>query len=504
MKLKSLIQSLSLFIALIFFSCNNEAINESETLNDSFKTTDLKAQIGVVFIVEPTGVDDTQNIKDAFSDAKLAGDGNTVQLSAGTFIISEPIVVTDFNGTFKGAGKALTTLEDADGTFPLISSGPMEGQQGFIVFYLENNDVGNLAVSDLTIHLKNKTEEFVWFDWEWHNNSNLGLRIHGKTNGLADFANSTMNVKVNSIDFIGELGGDFSSGTSLDMALFISGEYAFEFTGTTHLLKLIEEMSGNIEVTNCLFKNNRLAVNISGTSDANITVGGSPNNKNNFDNVEGAMSFWDVSGAHLELSYNNGTNITGWGIWAEQGYSAYIPADGFGPYLAEFGIPDPAYVLIEHNDFSFGNWGIIISDITNGFGDGKSLYEVVSKNKFTMTNSWSAGIFGWDADEVLVSNNRFYGEGDAGVLFGLWGGPGHDNWVMQGNNFDNFNANIASIWLGPDSNNCTVVGGDNTVNVFDQGTNNILTGVNNQGNPPGPEIMAALLAKRDLIKSMRN
>ena len=504
MKLKTIIQPLVFIVALLFFSCDNEPINESNVLNDSYSSSALKAQIGQVFKVEPTGVDDTQNIKDAFADAKLAGDGNTVQLASGTFIISEPIVVTDFNGTFKGAGKDLTTIEDADGTFPLISSGPMMGQQGFIVFYLENNGVGNLSVSDMTIHPRNKTEEAVYFEGgAWHNDSHWGLRIHGKCNGLADFANSTMNVKVNSVDFIGDL-GDFLSGTSLDIALFITGEYVYENTGTTQLLKLIEEMSGTIEVTNCSFKNNRLAVDISGTSDANITVGGSPKNGNSFDTVVGAASFWDVSGANLKISYNKGTNITDWGVYAEQGYSAYIPFDGFGPYFAEFGKPDQAYVLVEHNDFDTEDLGIIISDIATAFGDGKTLNAVVSKNKINMSNSWCAGVYGWDSDDVLVSNNKFNGIGTAGVVFGLWESGGHNNWMIQGNNFDNFTPDVASIWLGSDSNNCTVIGGDNTVNVFDQGTNNILTGVNNQGNPPGPEIKEAMKMKMETIKSIRN
>lgn len=503
MKLKAIIQPLWFIVALMIYSCANEPIVESDGMNDSFKTTALKAQVGQVFNVEPTGVDDTQNIKDAFVAAKLAGDGNTVQLAEGSFIISEPIMVTDFNGTFKGAGKNLTTIEDADGTFPLINSGPLVGQQGFIVFYLDNNDIGNLTISDMTIHVKNKTEEAIYFEGgAWHNDSNWGLRIHGKCNGLADFANSTMNASVKSIDFIGDL-GDFLSGTSLDMALFITGEYVYVKSGATLLLELIEEMSGTIEVTNCSFKNNRLAVNISGTSEAKITVGGSPKNGNSFDNVVGAASFWDVSGANLEISYNKGNNISGWGVYTEQGYSAYLPFDGFGPYLAEFGIPDQAYVLIEHNDFNVEARGIIISDIAAGFGDGKTLNTVVSKNNITINSPWFAGIIGWDSDDVMVSNNKFNGEG-VGVVMGLWGSGGHNNWTIQGNNFDNFTPSVAAIWLGPDSYHCTVIGGDNAVNVFDQGTDNILTGVNNNSNPPGPEIMEAMSMKREVLKSIRN
>ena len=494
MKPKTIINSLLFTIALLFFSCDNELMNESDDSNTSSLSKSVQ-----IFTVTPTGVDDTQNIRDAFNDAKLAGEGNTVQLTAGTFIISEPIIVTDFEGTFKGAGKGNTILEDLPGsTFPLVSSGPMVGQPGFIIFYLENNDVGNLQISDMSINVKGVTS-----DWYMHNllfNSHWGLRVHGKVTGIADFETSEVNVNVNNVNFIGEEStAYYPEGFNLDIALLIGGEFILEDDGTNFNYNYVKPISGNIKIANCMFNNNRLAADIPGTANANIIVGGSPKDKNIFDNVGGAISVWDESGSSIEVSYNRGINIKDWCVWTEQGYDAY-----YGGYLSGLGIPQPANFLIEHNDFSFGNLGIIISDVTNAFGDGKSLFEVVSKNKFTMTNPWSAGIFGWDSDEVLISNNRFYGVGGAGVVFGLWGGPGHDNWAMQGNNFNNFNAGIASIWLGSDSNNCTVIGGDNAVNVLDQGTNNILTGVNNQGNPPGPEIMAAMLAKRDLMRSMRN
>jgi hypothetical protein len=53
------------------------------------------------------------------------------------------------------------------------------------------------------------------------------------------------------------------------------------------------------------------------------------------------------------------------------------------------------------------------------------------------------------------------------------------------------------------TNNCTVVGGNNQVNVYDEGTNDILVGVNNmQGNPPGPAVTQAVQLRRDLLKSL--
>ena len=57
------------------------------------------------FYVHPSGGNDTHAIQAAFNAAVKAGPGSTVQLSAGHFDINA-ILVTGFNGTFRGAGGA--------------------------------------------------------------------------------------------------------------------------------------------------------------------------------------------------------------------------------------------------------------------------------------------------------------------------------------------------------------------------------------------------------------
>jgi hypothetical protein len=54
-----------------------------------------------------------------------------------------------------------------------------------------------------------------------------------------------------------------------------------------------------------------------------------------------------------------------------------------------------------------------------------------------------------------------------------------------------------------DTTGCTVINGNNRINVYDEGSNNILVGVTSiQGNPPGPALKQAMQQKRDLLKSM--
>jgi hypothetical protein len=71
---------------------------------------------------------------------------------------------------------------------------------------------------------------------------------------------------------------------------------------------------------------------------------------------------------------------------------------------------------------------------------------------------------------------------------------------MIGNNLQNLDADVASIWLGLDTSNCAVVGGSAKGNVLDEGTDNVIAGVNNMGgNPPGPNIREAMERKLEIL-----
>ncbi len=65
-----------------------------------------------VFLVEPSGGDDTANLQAAFDLAKAAGPGATVQLAPGEFTVYM-MEIENFDGYFKGSGEAETII----GTF---------------------------------------------------------------------------------------------------------------------------------------------------------------------------------------------------------------------------------------------------------------------------------------------------------------------------------------------------------------------------------------------------
>jgi hypothetical protein len=64
---------------------------------------------GKVTFVAPNGVNDTANIQAALNGCSGAGRGCVVQLQAGTYYTSQ-LVVNDFIGTLRGAGRGATTI----------------------------------------------------------------------------------------------------------------------------------------------------------------------------------------------------------------------------------------------------------------------------------------------------------------------------------------------------------------------------------------------------------
>jgi hypothetical protein len=104
---------------------------------------------------------------------------------------------------------------------------------------------------------------------------------------------------------------------------------------------------------------------------------------------------------------------------------------------------------------------------------------------------------------LAVMNNRVTGYGGFGIYAGLWDDP-VSNWVLIGNNLQNANTEWPPIILGPSTSNFTVVGGHNSANVLDLGTNNSITGVNVTHNPNlGQQVREAMLNRRDLKKTLR-
>ena len=99
MKLKSFIKwAISLIVLFLF-------LNGMVVTTASAKQ---KVRIKIQPSGDTTGVTDWTSIQNALENA---GPGDTVKLAAGTFYLDRSIIVYNFDGTLKGAGKGVTVLK---------------------------------------------------------------------------------------------------------------------------------------------------------------------------------------------------------------------------------------------------------------------------------------------------------------------------------------------------------------------------------------------------------
>ncbi len=125
----------------LMMSCSND-----DTLLDQQDALSKKKPTNAqVFEVAPNGVDDTENLKNAFADAMDVAPGAIVQLMEGEYFI-DLIEVREFHGSLKGAGKGKTIISTI-------------ADVNVDVFLNQNLDVvllnfvgGDVCVKDLTIH----------------------------------------------------------------------------------------------------------------------------------------------------------------------------------------------------------------------------------------------------------------------------------------------------------------------------------------------------------------
>jgi len=145
-----------------------------------------------------------------------------------------------------------------------------------------------------------------------------------------------------------------------------------------------------------------------------------------------------------------------------------------------------ASISIHHNKYEDVFYGTDVADLIN------------TKMAF-VSNQVEEATFGYiyyqsfnesSGSEILIRNNTF-----SGVYGPFLDGPlSQDNeCLLVGNNLHA--VSDIGIYLGPDVQGCTVVGGGTKTNVLDLGTDNILTGVNNMGVGIGPDISLLMRMK---------
>jgi Right handed beta helix region len=414
-----------------------------------------------VFKVLPTGTNDTANLQAALDAAVQAGPGSTVQLVKGTYYIDKGLAVANFDGTFAGAGKDKTYIQNL-GKF----SSPYEN---FLSFSLEGQNVRPCLVklSDLTFRAIGANEpdlNFWMTDTEGNPIPMNGYGILGLTGDLA----GNLNASVVRVGFEGQTGDQYVPwGCNIhDTAGFSSADWG--------------PLGGNCLFQDCTLKNALGGIFTLSLQDGHFKVEGCT-----FDDVMSPIGAINLSGnTAAEILCNRIQMGPNWApaVWME----SEMPGSN-------------VTVRISHNEISVASYmdGIRIEDFGSQLQAGAPTikHTVISDNDIRLNGIWNGAIGGAFASNVTVANNTISGHGRLGIYTGntesmWWGlamaGPQYDfladnftppasNWVIVGNNLKHADTYYAPILLGPNTSHFLVKADPN--DVTNLGTGNTIIGV---------------------------
>jgi hypothetical protein len=466
-----------------------------------------------VFTVSPSGdtsgQTDWNSIVGAFQQAVSAGPGSTVQFAAGDFYVHKPIQIANFSGTVKGTGVGVTNLHTAPGVPFGHCDAPLPPFPGLMMLYFDGSwpaeQTADIVISDLTFRIDGPSQP-----WGGHDPSNSFndmevADVLGRFTGLADFELTRLNVTFEHLEAIGKQGSEYSFGNNIHNAFTVQGAIVYQIDPSSGVIlyRWDKPITGAFAWRDIYFENAKFGPGPQALAkDSVITFGGSPQDRILGKNGWVAVQLQDISNSTVEVSHLETYDMSG--VILFQGYFAVVGND-LGELVPET-MPELSTFAFSHNTIrnpvasTFG--GFELWDWAGLVGR-KTAQITLSNNNVLVQRPYepSGAVDSFFIRDAVFENNIITGSGVAGIWVGAFGTP-DSGWLMLGNNFQNFNADLAGIYLGPATSSCTVVGGNNSTNVFNEGSGNVLVGVNNmQGNPPGPAVRAAMQQKLTLFKS---
>jgi hypothetical protein len=481
------------------------------------------AAAAATITVPPSGGDDTGALQGAFDAAVAAGPGSVVQLEAGTYCVTSPIIVRSFDGYWRGAGRDETIVQTCQDPFPVPldviidptypADPPYPVVTPFFFAEVEGKPPTNLSVSDLTIQLNGLTNEY--FRHGVPGTTNIyraALIVQGMRPSVVDWDISEATLKLDKVAIKGSPGGTLFGVSNLTYnsiaALWVSGgtEQFSQFPGDISDLKY-EGLQATWTVTRSHFEGVAdcfdVVLGLCQACPSSVVIGGSPNMGNTMD-VGARVVTGSQSGGSFEFSHNKVKTKT-LGL-LNHGGQFFFGIDG--PPQPDTPQQDLVNYVFAHNEVElasnnpvvFAN-GLEMQDWYSFFG-GQTMNVLIDKNDIHSSDPviWAA-VDGYPTQNVLVTNNRITGDFRlAGIALGYDGLPG-SGWMIKGNNLQNASVLFTTqILFGSTASNNTVVGGSNMTNVLDNGTNNVLTGVNNLGGGIGQDVTDAMQRKRDALR----
>ena len=467
-----------IFIFMIFtcfgllMGCSNEEALDIEQGEINLK----KATKSAVFMVEPNGVDDTENLNLAFSDAINAGAGAVVQLVEGIYHI-DLIEVREFHGSLEGTGKGKTVIS----TIADLSVDKFIDQNLDVV--LLNFVGGDICVKDLTIHTPQGPLSEGSIDYLF---GQLGF-CAVTAQYIAE--NEHINASVDNVEFITQ--------GHTDVGLIVESGFWHNIPGGVPLADI------DISVTNSSFSGpygweyGALLMEI---REGNIVVG-SKSDGNKFNNCD--LGIWHNVNINTTIHSNTFIRKNGWfplqvinGPWRED--------------PSQFPQTFQSVCNIEKNTFNVSESAGAV--IINDYRRFSPSYEIpmlvqVKNNKIhTEGNDMFTAMGCLNLSGMIIRNNKFTGEAMYGVrIFSQWPeGLFAENGLLLGNNFSNSKYSLTTVLLGNGTKDWTIVGGNLGELVWDFGENNIITGFNNNTSEAqlGQTIVDNLEEMRNALKNL--
>ena len=474
----------TVMVCCFILSCNKEGdlLNPASGDMNTLKATNN----GVVFTVSPSGTyNDSPVIQAALEAAVAAGAGSTVQLTAGTFYLKDWIEVKGFDGFFKGAGEDKTILT----THHKLDFGLPPHQIPSLIKFR----CGNISMSDMTITITDP--EPCLIETQGWGGSFLPSVVMITGNDINPGSEGqTAKFIFNNLKFVGGDGNTW--GLNYNIGIFILATWESD-NGAVYPL------NGGYKITSCDFKQAYYSIMTQYTGGPCI-IGGDATSGNKFEETEVGASTQDVNSSYCNTSYNFFDKIHWIGVQHFQG----VNVDPNILPLTNFIANDNDIKL---NSYSPGEFAFTIGiqpvdfGIFAGTSTEHKMNALISNNKIQIDDIGFAGINGQCCSNTIITNNKIWGNGAAGIVTGIWGDPVNSGWLIKGNNVQGVNAQVAPIWLGPGTSNFLVVGGSNKTNVLDEGTGNILTGVSLvKGSPLGPQIQEAMMRKHEMLKLLKH
>jgi hypothetical protein len=416
--------------------------------------------------IYPTGVNDQPNIEHAFYEAQNTS-GATIELSEGIFLLACPVVIYDFDGSFRGAGRDKTIVQSLDnfelGYIPMW--GYINDIADLFVFVYTNqgtieDDSVTLTISDMSMLLVGDTNEI----WYVHGQptKQFGSFISVFSNRTDIKMNPNLYSKVNLNVYRLALNSTLRDGSDGYNA---HGPY----NAVWGILVQGGFQSSSIRIQDNHFNN----IDTGGLVILDLFSSSLSLEENTFTNIDwiGARLF-DFSGNHIEVTKN---------VFGSDGIQIYNSYTLF-PRSEDFlSLVRPSTYHIHHNLIKQqeNSWwsGVEMYDYSKILFSISTINPVIEKNEFHAESQdiVYGPIYGVFVDNALVRNNKFYGTSDFGIYVNGYPGFEANNWIILGNNLQHFDSHLADIYLGYDTSDCIVFLGASD-SIIDEGMNNIIIG----------------------------